>query len=73
MARRTTPATFPMGFRCQPTPEVLIVDFLDQSGEEDDDGSVINSVALTKDIAHKLSEALVYFIESENSEDDEQV
>ncbi|WP_130930672.1 hypothetical protein [Pseudomonas sp. Sample_24] len=58
---RTTPPVMPMGFRIGITPEVIVVDLVDAPNAKE--SKIFYSIALTKESAKNLRDALVDFLE----------
>ncbi|MDE7547151.1 hypothetical protein PY793_04005 [Acetobacter fabarum] len=59
---RKSSVFFPMGIRAGHAKEIMIIDFLDPEFQ----GEIINSVALTKDTAGSLGQAIQRFLEDGN-------
>lgn len=59
---RKSSVAFPMGIRAGHAKEIMIIDFLDPALH----GKIINSVALTKDTATSLGQAIQRFLDDDN-------
>jgi hypothetical protein len=59
---RVAPPVMPMGFRVGTTDEIMVVDFIDAPNIKE--SKIFFSIALTKDSAKNLHEALASFVAS---------